>query len=82
MSFSLRGYQQDYVLQLNQRKPFDRISIMQGGLWTELSAEELPAEAVDFVPGQFGLQLPVCQSNNPEALPGVDLQRVCEALRD
>lgn len=55
---------------------------MQGGLWTELSADKLPAEAVDFVPGEFGLQLPVCQSNNPEALLGVDLQRVCEALRD
>lgn len=29
-------------------------------LWTELSVEKLPAEALDFVPGEFGLQLPMC----------------------
>lgn len=43
---------------------------------------ELPAEALDFVPGEFGLQLSMCQGNNPEALPGVGLQSLCEALWD
>lgn len=43
---------------------------------------ELPDEALDFVPGEFGLQLSMCQGNNPEALPGVGLQSLCEALWD
>lgn len=51
-------------------------------LWTELSVQEVPAEAVDFVPGEFGLKLSMCQCNNPEALSGVGLQSVCESLRD
>ena len=52
-------------------------------LWTALSVEGgLPAEALDFVPGEFGLQLSMCQGNNPEALPGVGLQSLCEALWD
>lgn len=42
----------------------------------------LPAEALYFVPGEFGLQLSMCQSNDPEALPGVGLQSLCEALWD
>lgn len=51
-------------------------------LWTELSVQELPAEVVDFVPGEFGLKLSMCQCNNPEALSGVGLQSVCESLWD
>lgn len=41
-----------------------------------------PAEALHFVPGEFRLQLSMCQGNNPEALPGVGLQGVCESLWD
>lgn len=43
---------------------------------------QLPAEGLDFVPGEFGLQLSVCQSNDPEALLGVGLQGLCETLWD
>lgn len=52
-------------------------------LCTMLSEEGgVPAEALDFVPGEFWLQLPMCQGNNPETLPGVSLQSLCEALWD
>lgn len=43
---------------------------------------DVPAEALDFVPGEFGLQLSMCQGNHPEALPGVGLQGVGETLWD
>lgn len=52
---------------------------MEAWLQTQLSAETLPAKVVDFVPGEFGLQLSVSHSNHPEALPGVPVQGVHEA---
>lgn len=62
-----------------KKKALKEVSMMQDRLQTELSAETLPAEVVDFVPGEFGLQLPVCHSNHPEALHGVLLQGVHKA---
>lgn len=42
--------------------------------YTVLSAEGgVPAEALHFVPGEFGLQLSMSQGNDPEALLGVRL---------
>lgn len=41
-----------------------------------------PVEALDFVPGEFGLQLSMCEGNNPEALPRVRFQSLAETARD
>lgn len=46
------------------------------------SVEQLPAEVLEFVPREFGLQLSMGQSNNPEALSGVALQSFTEPLRN
>lgn len=45
------------------------------------SVEQLPAEVLEFVPREFGLQLSMGQSNNPKALSGVALQSFTEPLR-
>lgn len=43
--------------------------------------ERLPAEGLNSVPREFGLQLSMGQSNNPEALSGVALQGFRETPR-
>lgn len=44
------------------------------------SVEQLPAEVLEFVPREFGLQLSMGQSNNPEAPSGEALQSFTEPL--
>lgn len=56
---------------------FNRATVLQFYLW-----REVPAEALDFVPREFGLQLSMCQGNNPESLSGVGLQGFCKTLGD
>lgn len=40
----------------------------------------VPVNVLYFMPGQFGLQAPVCQSDDAETLFSVILQHLCKVL--